>query len=144
MLFIAGHPDWARVPGFLRTVAEWAGSSRAAGTDTPSVMVNHLVKGEVHYAIVHRLPDSFRPHAPKLDREELAQTAGTFREMAHQGASRRKLADRGADRSGHIPRNPFRIGNRLGPCDAVPALPDPRVSPDPAMSFRSSGAKSRP
>lgn len=73
VLFIAGHPDWARVPGFLRTVAEWAGSSRAAGTDTPSVMVNHLVKGEVHYAIVHRLPDSFRPHAPKLDREELAR-----------------------------------------------------------------------
>ena len=44
----------------------------AAGTDTPSVMVNSLIKGKVRYAIVHRLPDSFRPQAPKLDRKELA------------------------------------------------------------------------
>lgn len=73
VLFVAGDPDWAKVPGFLRTAGEWAGSRRAAGTDTPSVMVNHLVKGKIHYAIVHRLPDSFRPHAPKLDREELAK-----------------------------------------------------------------------
>lgn len=73
VLFVAGHPEWARVPGFLGDVARWAGSRRAAGTDTPSVMVNHLVKNGVHYAIVHRLPDSFRPHAPKLDREELAK-----------------------------------------------------------------------
>ncbi len=72
VLFVAGHPEWSKVPGFLRTVAEWAGSQRAAGTDTPSVMVNSLIKGKVRYAIVHRLPDSFRPQAPKLDRKELA------------------------------------------------------------------------
>ena len=72
VLFVAGHPEWSKVPGFLRTVAEWAGSRRAAGTDTPSVMVNSLIKGKVRYAIVHRLPDSFRPQAPKLDRKELA------------------------------------------------------------------------
>jgi hypothetical protein len=41
-----------------------SGGTVPAKTSRPDVEITHLMKGDVHYAILHRLPDSFRPHLP--------------------------------------------------------------------------------
>ncbi|WP_157836944.1 alpha-amylase family protein [Geminisphaera colitermitum] len=71
----SGQPDWPRVTGLMRGFYSWAGGILSSDTSRPDVEITHLKKGDVHYAIVHRLPDSFRPHLPMpipdLDREAL-------------------------------------------------------------------------
>lgn len=71
VILFAGVPDWAGSPGLWRDLYAWSGGRRRVVIDRPDVEANHLVKGESHYIIIHRLTDSFRPQPPVLDREQL-------------------------------------------------------------------------
>jgi len=66
VLFVAGQPEWQQAPGFLGLVADNAGCARQVFASKPYLLVNDLTKGGDRYLIVHRLPDSFRPHTPEL------------------------------------------------------------------------------
>jgi len=72
----AGVPDWQKSPGMMAAFAKWAGCSPEAGSDAPSIQLRHLLKGDVHYLIVHRLPDSSRAQwPPSMDRDELRKAS---------------------------------------------------------------------
>lgn len=73
VVYVAGTPVWDESVGLLSAFYQWAGGQRRDGATPSSVELNHLSKGAVHYAIVHRLPDSYRPQTPELDREKLRQ-----------------------------------------------------------------------
>ena len=59
VLFVAGHPDWEKVPGFLGLVAKRTGAVRQAGGNQPWLLVNALVKGKDRYLIVTGCPTAF-------------------------------------------------------------------------------------
>jgi hypothetical protein len=71
----AGQPDWAKSPGVFASLYRASGGVIGAYADRPDVEITHLVKDNVHYAVMHRLPDSLRPHLampiPDLDRAAL-------------------------------------------------------------------------
>ncbi len=66
VLFVAGQPEWQQTPGFLGLVADNAGCARQVSASKPYLLINDLTKGKDRYLIVHRLPDSYRPHTPEL------------------------------------------------------------------------------
>lgn len=73
VVYFAGTPDWEKSPGLTAALYAWAGGSRDVGTNLPYVQMNHLRKADgVHYVIINRLNDSFRPQLPipipELDR----------------------------------------------------------------------------
>ncbi len=57
----------------LTRLYAWAGGERDINVNQQSILANHLVKGQTHYVILHRVPDNFRPHPPELIREKLHQ-----------------------------------------------------------------------
>jgi hypothetical protein len=71
----AGQPDWAKSAGMMASLYKASGGVIGAYADRPDVEITHLVNGNIHYAIMHRLPDSLRPHLPMpipdLDRAAL-------------------------------------------------------------------------
>ncbi|XHR28350.1 MAG: beta-galactosidase [Chthoniobacteraceae bacterium] len=73
VIYFAGVPAWDKCPGLAASLYQWAGGARKDGTTQPFIQLNHLKKGTVHYVILHRLPDSFRPQNAVLDRALLRQ-----------------------------------------------------------------------
>jgi hypothetical protein len=95
VVYINGKPEWHLSEGLLASLYQWAGGQRDVNTDKPFVQINHLQKGNVHYLVMHRLPDSYRPHVPlpldKLEREKLLElepivTAKWQLRNMHEGA----------------------------------------------------------
>lgn len=71
VLFLAGQPEWPKAAGFLGLAARKAGDERAVSGSKPYLLINDLTKGKDRYLIVHRLPDTYRPHTPELSRQVL-------------------------------------------------------------------------
>jgi len=85
VLLLAGTPHWEKAAGLFQALYCWAGGRQTIGAGAPSVMVNHLVKGQTHYLLIHRGPDNLSPRQPTLDRARLEAMPSLATEVVVRG-----------------------------------------------------------